>query len=130
VSIHAPVKGRPKQVSNVWVVIMDSDRYKMRVHEGFRLQDVHCKGSLSLFGDDPLEHRALAEQVCKEVWHPEKSRYLSAKGKKVSGAHYLDCIYGCMVGAVKLGVNLIADNVRKKVKLSELQAQKRAERRR
>ncbi|NLH17340.1 MAG: hypothetical protein GX455_12250 [Phycisphaerae bacterium] len=62
-------------------------------------------GSISLFGTDPILHRAFAEHITSEAWSPEKQRYERVPG--FAHNHWLDCMAGCCAGAGVLGIRLI-----------------------
>ncbi|MCE9618441.1 MAG: phage terminase large subunit family protein [Planctomycetes bacterium] len=94
------------------------------------------KGSLSMFGRRPQQHEMLAEHLTSEKPVP-----VTAKGRTVNewklirpgrDNHWWDCLVGCAVAASMQGISLEgeagATATRKKTKLSELQAQKRAHR--
>jgi hypothetical protein len=86
-------------------------------------------GSWSIFGANPQEHRMLADHMTVE-----KPVEVEAKGRKITHwdappgceNHWLDCTVGAAVAASILGAKLLAGGgPRKKVKLSDLQKQKR-----
>ncbi len=89
----------------MWLIIHDSNKWKRRVQDGFVIGDVDAEGSLSLFGDDPVEHRAFAEQIVAEAYNTEKMRYEEVKGYRHN--HWLDCVAGCCLAAEILGIRLI-----------------------
>ncbi len=92
----------------IWLIIHDSNKWKRRVQDGFVIGDVDAEGSLSLFGDDPVEHRAFAEQIVAEAYNTEKMRYEEVKGYRHN--HWLDCLAGCCLAAEILGIRLIAES--------------------
>lgn len=85
------------------LVVFDPDRYKALVHEGFKLSDPNINGSLSLFGDDPLEHRAFAEHIAAEQC--DNGKFVPVPGKNHN--HWLDCITGNMVAASICGFTIL-----------------------
>ena len=91
-----------------WIWIVDSERYKQQVQNGFKVDDIDEAGSLSLFGNDPVEHRAFAEQICDEVWLPDERRYAAADGaKQARNNHWLDCTSGCAAAAAILDITVL-----------------------
>ena len=93
----------------IWLIIHDSNKWKLRVHEGFVIDGPDEPGSLSLFGDDPVDHRAFAEQIVAEAYNTEKMKYEMVKGYRHN--HWLDCVAGCCLAAEILGIKLISDVV-------------------
>ncbi len=93
----------------IWLIIHDSNKWKLRVHEGFVIDGPDEPGSLSLFGDDPIDHRAFAEQIVAEAYNTEKMRFEEVKGYRHN--HWLDCMAGCCLAAEILGIKLISDVV-------------------
>lgn len=91
----------------IWLTLIDADKYKHFVQEGFRVADIEESGSLSLFGDDAHMHRAFAEHICDEQWNLEKNRFEGADGKQARNNHWLDCVAGCCTGAAMCGIKLI-----------------------
>ncbi len=91
----------------IWLIIHDANKWKRRVQDGFVIGDIDTEGSLSLPGDDPVEHRAFAEQIVAEAYNTEKMRYEDVKGYRHN--HWLDCMAGCCLAAEILGVRLIAE---------------------
>lgn len=86
-------------------------------------------GSWSLFGSNPHEHRMFGDHLTVE-----KPVEVEAKGRKITHweappaceNHWLDCAVGAAVAASIQGAKLLAGGGRrKKVKLSDLQKQKR-----
>ncbi len=92
----------------IWLIIHDSNKWKRRVQDGFVIGDVDAEGSLSLWGDDPVEHRAFAEQIVAEAYDTEKMRYEEVRGYRHN--HWLDCMAGCCLAAEILGVRLIVES--------------------
>lgn len=91
-----------------WVWILDADKYKQQIQNGFKVIGVDDSGSLSLFGSEPVQHRAFAEQICSEVWIPDELRFVAADGsRKPSNNHWLDCVAGCCAAADMLGIRVI-----------------------
>ena len=88
------------------------------------------RGCLSLFGDNPQEHRLFAEHITAEYRIKTEGR-----GRKVdewklrpesSDNHWLDCLVGCAVAASIQGVLLPGTELkpmtsRKRLRLSDLQ---------
>lgn len=86
-------------------MILDADKWKRRVQDGFLVPKLEETGSISLFGTDPILHRAFAEHITSEAWSPEKQRYERVPG--FAHNHWLDCMAGCCAGAGVLGIRLI-----------------------
>lgn len=93
----------------IWLIIHDPNKWKLRVQDGFVIDGPDEPGSLSLFGDDPIEHRAFAEQIVAEAYNTEKMKYEIVKGYRHN--HWLDCTAGCCLAAEILGIKLISDAV-------------------
>jgi len=116
--------------AKTWLWLLDADRYKRLVQNGFKATDCDVPGSVSLFGNDPVIHRAFAEQIINEVWLPSDMKFVASSGKgRPTNNHWLDCVAGCCAGAEILGIRLMqagqAVKVGKKVRLSEVQAARR-----
>jgi len=94
------------------------------------------RGCLSVFGDKPYEHKLLADHLTSEsAVKTEGHGRVVEEWKLPPGRdnHWLDCLVGCAIGASMLGSKLYVPEapggpvVRKRVKLSEIQARKRGE---
>ncbi len=95
-----------------WLIIHDANKWKRRVQDGFSVGEVEDDGSISLWGGDPVEHRAFSEQIVAEAYNTEKMRMEVVKG--FTNNHWLDCMAGCCLAAEILGVTLLqrrAENV-------------------
>jgi phage terminase large subunit GpA-like protein len=90
----------------VWLTLINSDKYKHMVQEGFRVDTIDQPGSLSLYGDDPHVHRAIAEHICDEQWNAVNNKFEGLDGKKSRNNHWLDCLAGCCAGAAMCGIKL------------------------
>lgn len=111
-----------------WVWIVDSERFKQQVQNGFKVEGINDAGSISLFGDDPVEHRAFSEQICDEVWLPDERKYAAADGsKQARNNHLLDCTSGCAAAAAILGITVLGTGggTTVKIRLSDLQRERR-----
>ena len=108
---------------------IDSDYYKNAVHGGLVLAD-NLPGSISLFGDEPVIHRAWAEQIVSEKWTREFKPGKGWQERFVVHSrhnHDLDCLAGNRAAADMLGLRILGEaRPAKKVKLSEIQANRRA----
>jgi len=119
-------------------LIYDTNYWKSFMHSRLAVAQGD-KGCLSLFGRDPHVHRCIADHLTAEhrVETAGRGRIVEVWKLKVGNPdnHWLDCTVGSLVAASILGVILAGtDNepvrkVIKRVKLSEIQAKKRAERR-
>jgi len=107
-----PIAGRR---DHLWVINMESNRWKRRIHDGFLTEPREAnnsrrRGSIVAYGSDTQAHQKFASHVCSEeyirkfvegtkgetwVWH-----------KKHPSNHWLDCLYGNAVAASIMGVNL------------------------
>ncbi len=103
-----------QQSKRIWLVIHDANKWKRRVQDGFITAEVDEPGSLSLFGDDPVEHRAFAEQIVAEAYNTEKMRYEDVKGYRHN--HWLDCMAGCCLAAEMVGIKLVPSITQPKAK--------------
>jgi len=92
--------------SRIWLTVIDPDKYKKRCQDGFLAPAIDSPGSISLFGDDPGQHRAFAEHIAAEAWNETKSKYESVPGSRQN--HWLDIIAGCCAGAEIAGLHLQA----------------------
>ena len=90
-------------------------------------------GCLSLFGERPEEHRLLAEHLTAEYRVKTEGRGRTVgewKQRPERGDnHWLDCLVGCSVAASMRGAQLIGTESaptpkRRKLRLSELRAEK------
>ncbi len=93
-------------------------------------------GCLSIFGHEPKRHQLLAEHLTAEhrVRTMAFSRTVDEWKGRVSRPdnHWLDCLVGCAVGASIQGAELPTFQSqqlvkRERIKLSELQAQRRGQ---
>jgi len=95
--------------AKTWLWLLDSDRYKLKVQNGFKATDCDVPGSVSLFGSDPVIHRAFAEQIIDEVWLPADMKFVASSGKgRPRNNHWLDDLAGCLAAAEILGIRLMA----------------------
>lgn len=75
-SIVASACGAPwhlKLQGGVWVVNFNPDAFKRSLHSAYEVRPLNeegqpQRGRVSLFGDNPMEHREFARQVTAEVW--------------------------------------------------------------
>lgn len=117
--------------------LFDSNYYKSFTHARLSTP-IGGRGCLSIFGDDPEEHRMFAEHATAE-----NPTVVEAKGRRVTewqlppskpDNDFLDVMSGCCVAASMLRVVLAERGIDapkkvRRIKLSELQNQKRAQRR-
>lgn len=111
---------------------MDVNQWKSRLRDGIAAAPGDpC--SIGIYGASPVGHRLFADHLAAE--YPTETQ---GRGRRVEewglrpamDNHWMDCMVGCMVGGSFLGARMAgiveAAPVRKRVKLSELQRQKRA----
>ena len=96
-------------VKRLWSI--DADYFKNSVHNGI-LAPADVPGSIALYGKEPVAHRRFADQICAEIWTREFvggagrgfKEYFNVKSRH---NHWLDCMAGCIAGAVMLGIRLL-----------------------
>jgi len=113
-------------------VLFDSNFWKSFSHS--RLGVSHGdSGCLSLYGRDPETHRLLSDHLTAEFRIRTSGRGRTVDEWKIRPEnfdnHWLDCLSGCAVGGSMLGARLlgVSDAVRqptKRIRLSELRAQR------
>jgi len=115
-------------------VVFDTNYWKSFVHARLAVP-MGDPGSLALFGHKPETHRLLADHLTAEyrVKTEGRGRTVDEWKLRVAGLdnHWLDCLVGSAVaasmqGAVLLGTELASRRPRRRVRLSELQALRRA----
>ncbi|HUU11200.1 MAG TPA: terminase gpA endonuclease subunit [Phycisphaerae bacterium] len=90
----------------LWLYSLDADYWKLYAQQAFQAP-TGKPGSLALFGEDPVVHRAYALQVTAEQYVTE---YRTGKGrvsfwnKLARDNHWLDCTAGCCGAAAILKV--------------------------
>lgn len=112
-------------------VIFETNHWKTHHAKRWK-QAMGERGTWSLFGSNPQEHRMLADHLTVE-----KPIEVEAKGKKLTlweappacENHWLDCLVGAAVAASIQGAKVLAGESapRTVVKMSDLQKQKRAQ---
>ncbi len=125
---------QPKR--KMWIVQMHVDYWKEWVHQRFMTepQDGTRRGTLTLWGDSPFEHRMsetgnYANSICSEVY--KRERFEEGKGAKEGWHkvhkenHYFDCTVGACCAAAALGVRLMGDVVPPKRKQKRKKAAKK-----
>ncbi|RPI81172.1 MAG: hypothetical protein EHM42_11075, partial [Planctomycetaceae bacterium] len=112
-------------------VTFDSNWWKSFVHNRLAVQ-MGGKTALTLFGNRHQLHQILADQLLAEKRVPAEARGRVVDEWKLPpdkpDNHLLDCVVGCAVGASIQGATLSNTNLdpsKKRVKFSQLQAQKR-----
>lgn len=127
---------RASKSRGVRAVTIDTNYWKSFAADAL-LATIGDKGSLTLFGDRPERHRMFADHAVSEVrdrQHSEKTQRTvdvwSLKPGKPDN-HLFDCLAGAAAAASLIGITLPEHTarpvVRQRVKLSELQKQKRAQ---
>ena len=110
-------------------VVFDTNYWKSFCHARLAVS-MGDRGCLSLFGDNPVLHRLLAEHITAEYRVKTEGRGRTVDEWKLRAAavdnHWLDCLVGCAVGASILGAILPGTDQRsaprrQRIKLSELQ---------
>jgi hypothetical protein len=114
-------------------VQIDTNYWKSFVHGRLAVAPGD-RGSLTLFGENPVAHRLFADHIAgSESWVRTEGHGRVVQEWKLRPSrpdnHWLDCLVGCAVGASMLGIQLGVEGVprkkRKRIKLSEIQKQKR-----
>lgn len=101
-------------VRGVWTVHQDSDKWKKRTQEGFLVGGLMDEGSISLFGDEPARHKAIAEHIISEAFNSEKGKYVTVPGYPYN--HWLDCMAGACCAAERIGIKLFEPKTRPRKK--------------
>lgn len=97
------------QRGNVWTWVHDATHFKLLAQEGLRVPDVDTKGSISLFGSNPSEHKTFARHICAESFDPDKRKFIELSKQN----HWLDCVAGCCLCASILGFKVVDISQRK-----------------
>ncbi len=114
-------------------VVFDTNYWKTFCHARLAVA-MGDKGCLSLFGDNPVQHRLFAEHITAEYRVKTAGRGRTVDEWKLrpeaTENHWLDCLVGCAVGASIQGVTLFGTSQavapkRPRIKLSELQKVRR-----
>jgi len=108
-------------------VVFDTNFWKSFVHSRLKVA-MGDEGCLSLFGQQPEQHRLLAEQLTAEypVTTSGRGRTVEEWKQRVERPdnHWFDCLVGCAVAGSMLGAKLASEGpvkpVRKRVSLAEL----------
>ena len=116
-------------------VVFDTNFWKSFVHARLAVS-MGDRGCLSLFGDNPDQHRLFAEHVTAEYRVKTEGRGRTVDEWKLrperGDNHWLDCLVGCAVAASMQGVVLsesggvLQAEGRQRVSFAELQRRKRA----
>lgn len=114
---------------------IDTNHWKTFIHQRLAVA-MGDRGCLSLFGSNKARHQLLAEHLTAEAVVRTEARgravYEWKERPDKADNHWLDNLVGCAAAASYLGVAVPGvgetPGPRRKIKLSELQAQKRAER--
>jgi len=104
----------------LWLTLLNPDLFKKQTQEGLRVVERDIAGSISLFGDDPMEHRVFAEHICNEQWNVDKMCYEGPGGKKPRNNHWLDCLAGCCAAAAIKGITVMQTEKKKSQKRKPL----------
>jgi phage terminase large subunit GpA-like protein len=114
-------------------IVYDTNFWKSFVHARLAVPRGD-RGCLSLFGDNPAQHRMFAEQLTAEYRVKTEGRGRTVDEWKLrperGDNHWFDCLVGCaaaasMQGAVLLGTGGLAPSKRERVSFAELQRRKR-----
>ena len=109
-------------------VVFDTNYWKSFVHARLAVP-MGDRGCLSLFGDNPTQHRLFAEHLTAEYRVKTEGRGRTVDEWKLrperGDNHWLDCLVGCAVaasmqGAVLLGTDGSAPPKRERVSFAEL----------
>ena len=110
-------------------IVYDTNFWKSFIHARLA-QPMGDRGCLSLFGDNPAQHRMFAEQLTAEYRVKTEGRGRVVDEWKLrperGDNHWFDCLVGCaaaasMQGAVLLGAGGAAPTRRERVSFAELQ---------
>jgi hypothetical protein len=105
----------------------NADLWRVRMQRSF-LKHAGAPGTLSFWGNDPKEHRAIADHVCGETLHEVVE---TAEGDLYQWRHKPgviwdlgDCLTGCLAGAAACGIGArdVPRKKRKKPKRSRVQS--------
>jgi hypothetical protein len=116
-------------------IVFDTNFWKSFVHARLAVS-MGDRGCLSLFGENPDQHRLFAEHITAEYRVKTEGRGRTVDEWKLrperGDNHWLDCLVGCAVAASMQGVVLAGTGgatmttERKRVSFAELQRRKRA----
>jgi hypothetical protein len=102
-------------------ITVDSNFWKCQVHDAFRMLPGN-RGSLTLWGRDPEQHRMFSEHMNGEV-----AKLTESGGNTVyewqdtpNDNHFFDCLVGTMVAASVLGIKSAEERVKPKRKRSSV----------
>lgn len=98
----------------LWLTIFDPNKFKFLAQEGFRTSG-RQPGSITLFGDEPTTHKVFGEHIASEVYNPERRAFEVISKNN----HWLDCMAGNVLAAMRLGGGLIKTEKRPPIRLSE-----------
>ena len=91
----------------VWQYHVDDDYYKFKVQQGFVL-DAGMPGSLTLYGDNPFDHKTFARAIVSErrveEFIPGKGRVEMYVVKDRNQNHFLDALKYSRMAAAVIGV--------------------------
>jgi len=127
------VEGRPGRR-----IVYDANFWKTHVQRLLKAPPGE-RASITLFGSNPDRHRLIAEHLTAEYGVEVTGRGRTVEEWKARpdkpDNHWWDCLVGCAVAASRDGASLgarqtVPQKVRRVVRLSELQKQRRAERER
>ena len=91
------------QRGGVWTWVHDATHFKLLAQEGLRVPDIETKGSISLFGSNPSDHKTFARHICAEVFDADKRKFIELSKQN----HWLDCVAGNCLCASILGFKVV-----------------------
>ncbi len=115
-------------------VVYDTNFWKTFIHARLAVP-MGDRGCLSMFGDNPAQHRLLAEHLTAEYRVKTEGRGRTVDEWKMrperGDNHWFDCLVGCAVaasmqGASLLGTGVAAQPKRERVSFAEIQRRRRA----
>ena len=115
-------------------ILFDTNYWKSFVHARFAVA-MGDRGCLSLFGDQPDQHRLLAEQLTSEYRVRTEGRGRSVDEWKMrperADNHWFDCLVGCAVaasmqGSVLPGTHTLSGSRRERVSFTHMQRGRRS----
>ena len=113
-------------------IVYDTNFWKSFIHARLAVS-MGDRGCLSLFGDNPAQHRLFAEQLTAEYRVKTEGRGRTVDEWKLrperGDNHWFDCLVGCaaaasMQGVVLLGTGGVAPPKRERISFAELQRRK------
>jgi len=116
----------------IWLFHVDADYWKQVVQGSFLL-DPGQLGSMTIFGDDKIQHSEFGRQICAETWTREFKTgvgFIEGFRQHYRHNHFLDTVVAAAVAANMRGVKLMTvdtgEKPGRKISLKKIQELKRA----